>query len=174
MSAWGAARVASLRGAPDQLSFHSGARFALLLVLFLLGHLLLAPRIAIGAVAPDFYLMALVYSALRWGPLWGSALGFVLGLNVDAMRLDHFGMHALAFTMAGFGLGKMKQSLYLDLPFLDVILLAGAGLFTGLVTALLAYGGSFELFEQRFFYEVPLAALYTAAVGGLLFRAVKD
>ncbi len=173
MSTSAFARVATLGGAPDQLTVRSARRFAALLAVCFLGHVFLEPHARVDGVGPDFYLIAVVFGALRWGPLAGAVLGFGLGINVDAMRLDDFGMHGLAFTMTGFGLGKMKESLYLDLPALDVILLFAAGTLTGLLTTALAAHGSFALFEERFFYEVPLGALVTALVGGALFRLLK-
>ncbi|MFN2433599.1 MAG: rod shape-determining protein MreD [Gemmatimonadota bacterium] len=166
--------MATLRGAPDQLSFRSTARFAVLLAVLFVAHALLEPRLAIGAVKPDFYLIALVFSALRWGPLAGTLLGFVLGLNVDSFLGHHFGMHALALTVTGFLVGKMKESLYLDLPALDLILLFGAALLAGLLVTLVGHHESFAAFEESFFYEIPLGALYTAVLGGVLFRLVKD
>jgi rod shape-determining protein MreD len=174
MSPFRAESVATLRGAPDQLSLRSTGRFLLLLGIFLLGHVLVRHRLSFGAVAPDFYLMALVFSALRWGPLAGAVLGFLLGINADAMLLDDFGLRGLALTVTGFGVGKMKESLYLDLPALDMILLFAAALFAGLIVVLVSSHESFALFEDRFFYEVPLSALYTAVLGGLLFRLIKD
>jgi rod shape-determining protein MreD len=163
-----------LRGGADPLSFRSTGRFLLLLSILFAGHVLVGSGIAFGAVAPDFYLMAVVFGALRWGPVWGAALGFLLGLNVDAMRIDDFGASGLAFTIVGFLLGKMKQSLYLDLPALDVILLFASGVLAGGLVTLVGSDLRFALFEQRFFYEVPFGALYTAALGGLLFRALRD
>jgi hypothetical protein len=90
------------------------------------------------------------------------------------MLLDDFGLRGLALTVTGFGVGKMKESLYLDLPALDMILLFAAALFAGLIVVLVSSHESFALFEDRFFYEVPLSALYTAVLGGLLFRLIKD
>ena len=174
MRRWGSGQIATLRGAPDQLALRSTGRFLLLLAAFFLGHVLFRPHLAFGSVAPDFYVMALVFCALRWGALWGAAVGFLLGLNADAMRIDDFGLHALALTITGFGLGKTKESLYLDLPALDMVLLCGSALVSGLVVALVGSHGSFALFEERFFYETPLSALYTAVLGGLLFRLLRD
>ncbi|HEY7530834.1 MAG TPA: rod shape-determining protein MreD [Gemmatimonadota bacterium] len=174
MSIAGSERLATLRSAPDRLSVGTRARFAALIGVFLLGRLVLQERIAFGAVAPDFYVMALVFSAVRWGSLWGSVLGFVLGLNADALEVDRFGMHALAYTVAGFAVGKLKEALYLDVPALDLGLLAAAALATGVITTLLGAPDAVAAFEERFFREVPASALYTAALGGLLFRLVRE
>jgi rod shape-determining protein MreD len=167
-------RIATLRGAPDRLAFRSRGRFLLLLALLFLCHVLLEPRLTVAGVGPDFYLMAAVFGALRWGPLWGAAFGFLLGINRDAMLLDHFGMHGLALTVVGFTVGKTKESLYLDLPALDVVLLFAAGTLAGLLVTLVGSHASLALFEDRFFYEVPLSALYTAILGGAIFRLIKD
>jgi rod shape-determining protein MreD len=169
----GSERLATLRSAPDRLSVGSRARFAALIGVFLLGRLVLQERLSFGAVGPDFYGMALVFSAVRWGSLWGAVLGFALGLNADALEIDRFGMHALAYTVAGFGVGKLKEALYLDVPALDLGLLAAAALVAGIVTTLLGAPG-LAAFEERFFHEVPASALYTAALGGLLFRLVRE
>jgi rod shape-determining protein MreD len=167
-------RIATLRGAPNQLAFHTRTRFLLLLAVFFLGHVFLEPRLRIAGVGPDFYLMAVVLASLRWGSPWGAAFGFLLGINRDSMLLDHFGMHGLALTVAGFAVGKTKESLYLDIPALDMVLLFASGLLTGLIVTLVAQHESVASFEDRFFYEVPLAALYTAVLGGLLVRLIKD
>jgi rod shape-determining protein MreD len=167
-------RIATLRGAPDQLALHSRGRFLFLLSVFFLGHVFLEPYLVAGGVAPDFYLMAVVFGALRWGPLWGAAFGFLLGVNRDAMVMDHFGMHGLALTVAGFVLGKTKETLYLDLPALDMVLIFLSSLVTGAIVTAVSAHGSFALFEDLFFYEVPLSALYTAVLGGLLFRLLKN
>lgn len=169
----GAERLASPRAGAGRLWLPSKGRFLLLLAVLFLGHVVIEPEISLGAIGPDFYVMALVFGALRWGPLAGAVLGFLLGINVDAMLLDNFGSHGLAFTVAGFSVGKMQESLYLEVPALDVMLLFAAALFTGLVVTALAFHRSFELFEDRFFYEVPLSALYTAVLGGLLFRIFR-
>jgi rod shape-determining protein MreD len=167
-------RIATLRSSPDRLALHSRGRFPLLLSALFLGHVFLEPHLELGGVRPDFYLMAAVFASLRWGPLWGAACGFLLGINRDAMLLEHFGMHGLALTMVGFVVGKTRESLYLDLPALEVVLLFTGGLLAGLITTAVAFHESFALFEDRFFYEVPLGALYTALLGGAIFRLVKD
>lgn len=167
-------RIATLRGAPDRLTLRSRGRFLLLLSVFFLGHVFLESHLTVAGVGPDFYLMAVVFGALRWGPLWGAAFGFLLGVNRDAMVLDHFGMHGLALTVAGFTIGKTKESLYLDVPVLDLVLVFATVLLTGVIVTAVGSGGSLALFEDHFFYEVPLSALYTAALGGLIFRLLKD
>ena len=167
-------RIATLRGAPDQLALRSRARFLLLLSLLFLAHVFLEPHLAVAGIGPDFYLVATVFGALRWGPLWGAAFGFLLGINLDSMLLDHFGMHGLALTVVGFTLGKTKESLYLDFPALDVLLLFAASALSGLIVTAVGSGASLTLFEQRFFYEVPLGALYTSLLGGAAFRLIKD
>lgn len=174
MSIASSERLATLRTAPDRLSVGTRGRFALLIGLFLIGRLVLQERLSFGAVGPDFYVMALVFSAVRWGSLWGAVLGFALGLNADALEVDRFGMHALAYTVAGFAVGKVKEALYLDVPALDLALLAAAALVAGILTTLLGTPGGLAGFEERFFHEVPASALYTAALGGLLFRLVRE
>lgn len=62
----------------------------------------------LGAI-PNFALVVLVALALRFGPVWGAAVGFVSGLLIDIAVQAPFGMSALVLTPIGWGVGVFAQ-----------------------------------------------------------------
>ncbi len=145
-------------------------RFAAFLGACLVGLLLLEDPLTVAGAAPDFAVIALVYGAVRWGALGGAVLGFVLGLFRDTLLLVDFGLHALVLTLLGYGVGKLREALYLHRPAIDLTLMAGAKLAVDILVLGVAASGAWVAFEQRFFWESPLAAIYTAVLGGVVYR----
>lgn len=148
----------------------SQGRMIAFLAICLLAALALEEPLAIAGAEPDFVIVVLVYAALRWGALGGTLLGFGLGLFRDALYLLDFGLHALLMTGIGYGVGKLRDTLYLTAHGVDFVLLVGAKLAVGLVVLGVASNGAWAAFEERFFWEIPLAALYTGGLGALLVR----
>lgn len=150
----------------------SDVRLAAFFVLCLMGSVLLEDPLTLAGAAPDFLVIGLIYGAIRWGGGGGAALGFVLGLFRDTLYLLDFGIHALGMTILGYAVGKLRDTLYLSTRGVDLLLLAGAKLILDVVVLGAAAEGAWKLFEARFFWEAPLAALYTALVGAILYRVL--
>lgn len=150
----------------------SRQRFALLAVLCAIGALFLEGPLEIRGAAPDFILILVVYGGFRTGALGGAALGFMAGLFRDTLLLMHFGLHALGLTVIGYGIGKMRDSLYLDAPAIDMALLAASKMLLDVLVLGVAAGGTWKAFEMRFFWESPGSALYTTLAGALLARII--
>jgi rod shape-determining protein MreD len=151
----------------------SGRRFAVLAVVCLLGSILLEDALTLGWARPDFLVILLVYGAIRWGAMGGAFLGFGLGLFRDALLLYGLGFHAAGTTLLGYGVGKLRETLYLGAPGVDLLLLLGTKLALDILVLAGSAGGAWAAFELRFFWEAPLDAVYTAALGGLLYRLVR-
>lgn len=77
----------------------------LALLLFLLMQAALAPRIAIGPIAPDFLLLVVVFFALYRGSVRGALFGFAVGLLQDLGNPDKLGLNALTKSLLGFFVG---------------------------------------------------------------------
>lgn len=150
----------------------SRRRFAVLVLVCVIGALLLEGPLEIGGASPDFLLILVVYGAIRAGAFGGAVLGFVGGLFRDTLLLMHFGLHALGLTVIGYVVGKLRESLYLDAPAIDTLLLAGSKMVLDVLVLGVASGGAWKAFEMRFFWEAPLSALYTTLAGALLARLV--
>jgi rod shape-determining protein MreD len=150
----------------------SRRRFALFVVVCAIGALLLEGPLEIRGASPDFVLILVVYGAIRTGALGGTVLGFVGGLFRDTLVLMHFGLHALGLTVVGYGVGKMRESLYLDAPAIDTLILAGSKMLLDVLVLGVAAGGAWKAFEMRFFWESPASALYTTLAGAILARLI--
>lgn len=151
----------------------SWARWIAFVAIALLSSLALEGPLSIAGAEPDFVVILLVYAALRGGALWGAVVGFLLGLFRDALHLVDFGLHALFMTVIGYAIGKLGDTLYLSARAVDVGILLGAKLALGIVVLAAGSNGSWGTFETRFFWEGPLAAIYTALVGGALVRLLS-
>lgn len=145
-------------------------RFIGFLFACLAAQLLLSDPLTVRGAAPDFMVVALVYGSIRWGALGGAVMGFVTGIFQDTLFLESFGARALWMTVAGYGLGKIRETLYLGSSEVDFLLLLTGKLMIDVLVIAGAASGSWALFEQRFFWEVPLSALYTMVVGTVLHR----
>jgi len=65
----------------------------------------LAPALRIADVSPDIPLIVVVLLALRRGPEFGCAAGFIAGLLQDVAAGGLIGVQALTKALVGFGLG---------------------------------------------------------------------
>ncbi|MDX1660805.1 MAG: rod shape-determining protein MreD [Gemmatimonadota bacterium] len=148
----------------------SGGRTAVFFAVCVLSAVLLEDPLEIAGAAPDFLVIALVYGAIRWGAAAGSALGFALGIFRDTLYLLDFGIHALGMTALGYVIGKLRDTLYLSARAVDLLLLAGTKVVIDVLVLGAAAEGAWTAFEMRFFWEAPLAALYTTVVGAVLYR----
>ena len=150
----------------------SRQRFVLLAVLCAIGALFLEGPLEIRGAAPDFVLILVVYGGFRTGALGGAALGFMAGLFRDTLLLMHFGLYALGLTVIGYAVGKMRESLYLDAPAADLLLLAGGKVLLDVLVLGVAAGGAWKAFELRFFWESPGSIVYTTVMGAVLSRLI--
>ncbi len=88
------------------------------------GSTVVGPLIAIGGVAPDFTIIALVILALAAGPGPGSVGGFLLGLVQDLSNPTLLGLQALCKTGLGFGLGMLRGRLVRGMPLVEAMVVA--------------------------------------------------
>jgi rod shape-determining protein MreD len=152
----------------------SPRRFTAFLVACLAAQLLLSDPLMVRGAAPDFMAVALVYGAIRWGALGGVVMGFMTGIFQDTLFLESFGVRALWMTLVGYGLGKIRETLYLGSSEVDLPLLFAGKLVIDILVIAVAAHGSWDLFELRFFWEVPSSALYTMVVGAVLHRVFRS
>jgi hypothetical protein len=66
----------------------------------------------------------------------------------------------------------MRESLYLDAPAVDMLLLASSKVLLDVLVLGVASGGAWKAFEMRFFWESPGSVLYTTAAGAALSRLI--
>jgi hypothetical protein len=76
----------------------------------LVGHVAVAPRLAVRGTAPDLLLVGVVAVAAERGSRAGAAFGFAAGLGADLFLATPLGTSALAFTLVGHVLGRSRRS----------------------------------------------------------------
>lgn len=141
--------------------------------IFWLLQLLLAPRIALGAIAPDFALVLVAYFALTRGVISGSVAGFVIGFILDVYSPETLGYNSLAMSIAGYAIaiGGSKGDED-NLPFLAALfgLAALCHDFIYLLAFTRLHPGKFLIL----FVTVAIpSSIYTAAIGVIAYRLVS-
>jgi rod shape-determining protein MreD len=80
------------------------------LVVLLLRSTALTPFAARGIVV-DVLAFSTVFWGLRYGAVWGSTFGFVIGLAADLDATHWMGRHALVLSILGYGVGRLARTL---------------------------------------------------------------
>jgi rod shape-determining protein MreD len=88
-------------------------------LVFLLMQVVLADRIAIGPIAPDFLVLVVAFFALYRGAVQGAVFGFAFGFLQDLSNPAFLGLNALVKSILGFSVGKIGSKTVPDnAPFL--------------------------------------------------------
>ena len=120
----------------------------------------IVPRLAIGGIQPDLFLILLFGLSLSVGPEPAAAAGLLIGLYQDSLSGAPLGLNAFTLSLIGFLVSRLsRQVKTTDLPG-RFALLCLAGLLSGLITLLLL----------RFFHAprpIASALLWTALPGAL-------
>jgi rod shape-determining protein MreD len=140
------------------------------ILLAFVGETVLAPLMAIGGVAPDFAVIALVILALAGGAFAGCLGGFVLGLAQDLVMPPLLGLNALCKTGIGYVLGRMGGSFALGMPLVEGLIIALATLIHATIYLLIRSWLSPDAFLVPLFIWAVPRSLYTGLVGIPLVR----
>jgi rod shape-determining protein MreD len=120
-----------------------------------LAHATLAPALRIADVSPDIPLIVVVLLALRRGPEFGCAAGFVAGLLQDVAAGGLIGVQALTKALVGFGIGAAGGRLRVTQPLVQI---------PGLVLLTLAEGVARFTLLQLFRFPAPFGEVMTFVV----------
>jgi rod shape-determining protein MreD len=89
---------------------------------FLLMQVVVADRVALGSVAPDFLVLMVAIFSLFRGAVRGSVFGFVVGFLQDLANPGYLGLNALTKSILGYGVGKVGAKTVPDnFPFVFVL-----------------------------------------------------
>lgn len=149
-------------------------RLPILLLVLVLLHFAVRPRLGPEQVAPDFLLLALLLYTIRADPGPSAVAGLLVGLARDALSPASFGAGALAHTLVGY-LTAWGKSVF----FADNIVVTASMFFVGTwvrnATMALASGTLHgDALWTALFVWSPLQALSTAVVGAVLVRVLHD
>jgi rod shape-determining protein MreD len=136
-------------------------QLAAVLLLLLVLHFYLRPRLWGPRASPDFLFVGLMLFAMRSSPGWAALAGFCVGLITDSLTPARFGAAALAHTVVGY-LGSWARALF----FADNLLVNAAFVAAGVwlrdfIVLTVSGGGSGSFLAEVALYS-PLQALTSA------------
>jgi rod shape-determining protein MreD len=139
------------------------------IVVLLLRSTALSPFAARGIVV-DVLAFATVFWALRYGAVWGTTFGFVVGLAADLDATHWMGRHALILSLLGYAIGRLARTLVRESGRAQVVLI---GLAVAIHQAWIFPFelGGFDHIGSGWAYllrRVVVAALATAPIGALV------
>ncbi|UCG53077.1 MAG: rod shape-determining protein MreD [Candidatus Latescibacterota bacterium] len=147
--------------------------FLVVLIVFFFLQAVLAGRMSIGSISPDFPLLIVVYFAVHKNSFQGAILGFVVGLLQDLFNPSFLGLNAFTKTLTGYGLGLAGSKTERD-NWLFLLALFGVAAMAHDFVYLLIFTG---LHPGKFFVmwvtvSIP-SAVYTAVVGVVVHALVS-
>ncbi len=132
------------------------------MVLLVLLHFYLRPRLWSARSGPDFLFIALMFYAMRSGPGAGAIAGFAVGLIEDGLAPARFGAGALAHTVVGYLAAWGRAVFFADNLFVNAAFVA-AGVWLRDLIVLLASG----LGANDVLVELAVRSPVQAVVSGL-------
>ena len=123
--------------------------------------------VAIAQITPDIVLVVVVYTAL-FHEKAGMWLGFATGIFID-LYSSSLGYNALMGTVIGYGVGRLSGRVYKETPLLWLILL----FVSSLVHDVVIFASVQELSHRFFWRYIFFGALYTTAIGLIMFPALR-
>ncbi|MGH9058941.1 MAG: rod shape-determining protein MreD, partial [Acidimicrobiales bacterium] len=114
---------------------------------------------------PDLMVLIVVLAGLIGGAERGAIVGFLTGLFVDLFLQTPFGLSALAFTLVGWMMGKLRSAIVDAAPWLvPVGAAAGSAVYVVLYAVLEALVGHPDVLR----HGLVAAVVLVAAVNGIL------
>lgn len=144
----------------------------LVLVLLVLLHFYVRPRLYSGVGSPDFLLVALTLFAVRSRTGPAAMAGFLTGLATDVLLPVRLGAGALAHTLVGFGAAWGRAVFFPDNLLVNGGMFAAGVLVRNAVLLLLAGDGPGGV-VQALMPASLLQALTTAVVGVLVTLLIR-
>ncbi len=137
------------------------------LVLLVILHFALRPRLGYPQVAQDFLLVALMLYAIRSRPGAAALAGFLVGFAGDAMVPSRIGAGALAHTVVGYLAAWGRAVFFPDNLFVNGLVIA-FGVWARNAIQLVASGPAPGGLTMPLLVYAPLQALTTAITAGLV------
>jgi rod shape-determining protein MreD len=132
------------------------------------------PRLAIGGVQPDLFLVLIFGLSLSAGAELATAAGFLIGLYQDSLSGAPLGLNAFTLSLIGFLVNRVSRQVKTADPAGRFALLFVAGLVSGLTTLLvLRFFQVPRPLASALLRTVLPGAIYTAVLGAALLAMPK-
>ncbi len=130
---------------------------------------LLGP-LSVWGIRPDLFLLLVFLVSQRVSPEAATILGFLIGLCQDGLSGGPLGLRAFTDSLMGFLAAGLSHHMYTDKPrALFWLLLGGSAAAGGITLILLMFFLGPRPFASALLWVIAPEALYTAAVGVLIF-----
>ena len=130
----------------------------------------LLPSLSLGGIRPDLFLLLVFLVSRRCTPEVATLLGLLIGLWQDGLSGGPLGLRAFSGSLMGFLAARLSHHLYTDQPLaLFWLLLGGSAITGGITFALLTFFLGPRPVLPALLWVIAPEALYTAAVGLLIF-----
>lgn len=131
--------------------------------------IIIAPNIAINDVVPNFALLFTVITAIRYGSMRASTVGFILGLIYDLIAQGPIGVMPLVLSLLGYGAGSLNKgmlagSLPMQLGMILVAVFFGE-LLHSVILAIIGYDSDFLM---SLLMRVLPGTVYDSVIGLIL------
>jgi rod shape-determining protein MreD len=148
-------------------------QLAVVLLLLVVLHFYVRPRLWGPRVSPDFLFVGLMLYAMRSGPGASAVAGFLVGLSADALTPARFGAGALAHTVVAYLASWARAVFFADNLLVNAAFVAvGVWLRDFLVLVVSGSGDSSILTELA--VNSPLQALSSALFALIVLLAFRE
>jgi rod shape-determining protein MreD len=148
-------------------------QLAVVLLLLVVLHFYVRPRLGGPRVAPDFLFIGLMLFAMRNGPGTSAIAGFVVGLAADALSPAKFGAGALAHTIVGYLASWARAMFFADNALINAGFVA-VGLWMRDLLVLAASGSGDSTFLTELAVYSPIQALTSGLFALLILLAFRE
>ena len=151
----------------------SRLQLALVLLLMVLLHFYVRPRLWGGRGSPDFLFVGLMLYAMRSGPGAAALAGFVVGLVADSLSPARFGAGALAHTLVGYLASWSRAVFFADNLIVNAAFVA-IGLWIRDLLVLVVSGGGDRSLLTELAVNSPMQALSSALFALIVLVAFRE
>jgi rod shape-determining protein MreD len=148
-------------------------QLAVVLLLLVILHFYVRPRLGGPRVAPDFLFIGLMLFAMRNGPGASAIAGFVVGLTADALSPAKFGAGALAHTIVGYLASWARAVFFADNALINAGFVA-VGLWMRDLLVMAASGSGDSSFLTELAVYSPIQALTSGLFALLILLAFRE
>jgi rod shape-determining protein MreD len=148
-------------------------QLAVVLLLMVVLHFYVRPRLWGPRLTPDFMFVALMLFAMRSGPGASALAGFLVGVTTDALSPAKFGAGALAHTLVGYLTSWARAVFFADNPLINAAFVA-VGLWMRDLLVLIASGSGDSSFLAELAVYSPLQALTSALFALVVLLAFRE
>lgn len=141
--------------------------------IFALLQMLLASRVAVGEISPDFLLLLVAYFAIHRRPTQGAVTGFLIGLFQDLFNPGLLGLNALTKSVTGYGLAVAGSKYERESAVFLLMLFAVAAAAHDFLYLLFFTRLELGRFIILWFTVALPSALYTAVWGVLIHKVTR-